>query len=274
LTDADRRAQLASALHDVRGRIARACSAAGRDPASVTLVAVTKTYPASDVLLLAELGVTDVGENKDQEAGPKAACVRAAGARLRWHYVGQLQRNKAKSVVRYADVVESVDSLRLVAALDRAAASHRSSPLDVLVQVSLDGDPSRGGAVLSSAVPSSFVPSFSGAASSGAASSGAASSGAASSGVALDRDLWRVADAVASSEALRLRGVMTVAPVGWEPDHAFASLAALAERMRARYPDATVVSAGMSGDLEDAVRHGATHVRIGTSLLGMRNTLR
>jgi pyridoxal phosphate enzyme (YggS family) len=242
VTDADRRAQLAASLGEVRERIARACAAAGRDPASVTLVAVTKTYPASDVVLLAGLGVTDVGENKDQEAAAKAALVRDAGAAVRWHFVGQLQRNKAKSVVTYADVVESVDSLRLVRALDGAAERHRDRPLDVLVQVSLDGDPDRGGAVDGGPEP--------------------------------ERDLWRVADAVASAAHLRLRGVMTVAPASWDPDAAFGKLAALAARLVAGHPDATVVSAGMSGDLEQAILHGATHVRIGTSLLGMRNHLR
>ena len=138
VTDSGRRAQLATSLDEVRERIARACAAAGRSAGEVTLVAVTKTYPASDVVLLAGLGVTDVGENKDQEAAPKAAAVRAEGAAPRWHYVGQLQRNKVRSVVSYADVVESVDSERLVAALDRAVAG-RDTPLEVLVQVSIDG---------------------------------------------------------------------------------------------------------------------------------------
>jgi len=201
----------------------------------VTLTAVTKTYPASDVLLLAGLGVTDVGENRDQEAAPKAAEVRSAGVGLRWHYIGQLQRNKAKSVVAYADVVESVDSLRLAAALEKAAAG-REKPLDVLIQVSIDGDPERGGAA--------------------------------------GDDLWRISDAVASSGALRLGGLMAVAPLGWEPDRAFARLAEVRDRLVAAHPGATVLSAGMSGDLEAAIRHGATHVRIGTSLLGMRNPLR
>ena len=231
-----RRLQLAASLDEVRERIARACVSADRDPGSVALVAVTKTYPASDVLLLAGLGVTDVGENKDQEAGPKAFSVRSEGAFLRWHYVGQLQRNKAKSVVTYADVVESVDSVRLVTALANAAARLRESPLEVLVQVSIDGDPARGG------VPPG--------------------------------DLLPVAAAVAEAEGLRLGGVMAVAPVGWEPDRAFETLAGLTARLTAEHPDATTVSAGMSGDLEAAIRHGATHVRIGTSLLGMRNTLR
>ncbi|GIE84925.1 YggS family pyridoxal phosphate-dependent enzyme [Actinoplanes regularis] len=236
VSDDRRRAELAANLQQVRERISRACVAAGRPAEAVTLTAVTKTYPASDVLLLAGLGVTDVGENKDQEAAGKAAQARAAGARLRWHFVGQLQRNKAKSVAAYADVVESVDSVRLVAALDRAAVAVRDEPLEVLVQVSLDGDPERGGVV--------------------------------------GDDLWRVSDAVASSDGLRLGGVMAVAPLGQDPGDAFARLAELAGQLRSAQPSATTVSAGMSGDLEAAIRHGATHVRIGTSLLGMRNSLR
>jgi uncharacterized pyridoxal phosphate-containing UPF0001 family protein len=271
----DRRAQLAANLDEVRGRIARACTAAGRPPSAVTLVAVTKTYPASDVELLASLGVTDVGENKDQEAAAKAAAVPAP---LRWHFVGQLQRNKAKSVVRYADVVESVDSLRLVAALAKAAAEHRTAPLDVLIQISLDGDPSRGGAVGSLSVPSSSlsVPLSPSAVTPSRSAPNHASSDISGLPDVVDpeRDLWRVAEAVAAADGLRLGGVMAVAPIGWDPDRAFEILARLAERLRAQHPGATAVSAGMSGDLEAAVRHGATHVRIGTSLLGMRNTLR
>ena len=249
------------------------------------LIAVTKTYPASDVELLASLGVTDVGENKDQEAAAKAAAVPAA---LRWHFVGQLQRNKAKSVVRYADVVQSVDSLRLVAALSKAAVEHRKSPLEVLIQISLDGDPSRGGAIAADALggaadrslsvstsslsvplsPSASVPIRSALTPASSDISGLPGTGDS------ERDLWRVADAVAAADGLRLGGVMAVAPIGWDPDRAFELLARLAERLRAQHPGATTVSAGMSGDLEAAIRHGATHVRIGTSLLGMRNTLR
>ena len=235
MDDGARRAQLAASLAEVGERIERACAEAGRPAGAVTLTAVTKTYPASDVLLLAGLGVTDVGENRDQEAAPKAAEVRAAGVALRWHYIGRLQRNKAKSVAAYADVVESVDSERLAAALGKAVAG-RGSPLDVLIQVSIDGDASRGGAA--------------------------------------GDDLWRISDAVASSDALRLRGLMAVAPLDWEPDRAFAQLAALSARLVAAHPGADLLSAGMSGDLEAAIRHGATHVRIGTSLLGMRNLLR
>jgi PLP dependent protein len=235
LTDAGRRAELAASLAEVRERIERACSAASRPAGAVTLVAVTKTYPASDVVLLAGLGVTDVGENKDQEAAPKAVAVRDEGAAPRWHYIGRLQRNKVKSVVAYAEVVESVDSVRLAEALDRAVAG-RATPLDVLVQVSIDGDAARGGAA--------------------------------------GDDLWRVADTVAASDGLRLGGLMAVAPLGWAADRAFELLAGLSERLVATHPGATTISAGMSGDLEAAIRHGATHVRIGSSLLGMRNLLR
>ncbi|GIG90026.1 YggS family pyridoxal phosphate-dependent enzyme [Plantactinospora endophytica] len=240
--DDERRAQLAANLARVRSRIDAACAAAGRDPAGVTMVAVTKTYPAADVTLLAGLGVRDVGENRDQEAAPKAAEVAAAGARVRWHFVGQLQRNKARSVVRYADLVHSVDSVRLADALADAAARHREAPLEVLVQVNLDGAADRGGALVAGDDP--------------------------------DRSVDRVAAAVAGADSLRLAGVMAVAPLGAEPEPGFATLAEVAARLRVEHPAALAVSAGMSGDLEAAVAYGATHVRIGSALLGMRSTLR
>ncbi|TMM39670.1 MAG: YggS family pyridoxal phosphate-dependent enzyme [Actinobacteria bacterium] len=241
----DRRTDLATRLARVRTRIADACAAAGRDRAEVTLVAVTKTYPASDVLHLAGLGVRDIGENRDQEAAPKAAEVAAAGSEVRWHFVGQLQRNKARSVVGYASLVHSVDGVRLATALGRAAARYREQPLDVLVQVSLDGDPARGGAVpegLADPPP--------------------------------DRQLAAVAEAVAGTPALRLRGVMAVPPLDWAPERAFERLAAVASTLRDKYPTAQLISAGMSADLEQAVAFGATHVRIGSALLGNRPPLR
>ncbi|MDG4796572.1 YggS family pyridoxal phosphate-dependent enzyme [Micromonospora sp. WMMD1082] len=239
----DRRAELAAGLAHVRSRIADACAAAGRDRAAVTMIAVTKTYPAADVVALAGLGVTDVGENRDQEAAAKAMQVAAAGVTPRWHFIGRLQRNKVRSVLRYADVVQSVDSVRLASALDAAATSGgRDRPLDVLVQVSIDGDPARGGAVPDSADP--------------------------------DVGLGPVAEAVAGAAGLRLAGLMAVAPLGWEPERAFARLARIAELLRADHPQATALSAGMSGDLETAIGHGATHVRVGSALLGMRPTLR
>jgi PLP dependent protein len=234
--DGVRRAELASRLARVRTRIADACAAAGRDRSEVTLVAVTKTYPASDVLHLAALGLRDIGENRDQEAAPKSAAVAEAGVEVRWHFIGQLQRNKARSVVRYAHLVHSVDRPELVAALARAREAAGGPPLGVLLEVGLSDEAGRGG----------ITPA----------------------------DLMRLADAVAAQSALTLRGVMAVAPLDVPAEPAFARLAGLAARLREEYPSAAVISAGMSGDLEAAVTHGATHVRIGSALLGNRDPLR
>jgi pyridoxal phosphate enzyme (YggS family) len=234
-----RRAEIAAGLEAVEARILAACTAAGRDRSEITLVAVTKTFPASDVGHLAALGVRDVGENRDQDAAKKVAeCERAGVPGLRWHFVGQLQRNKAGSVATYAHVVHSVDRARLVTALDRAALA-AGRRVVALVQVDLRAEPlddGRGGA----------APSF----------------------------VAELAEAVAGAQQLELGGVMAVAPMGEDPAPAFARLAEVAARLRRDHPSATVVSAGMSGDLEAAVQHGATHLRVGTALLGSRPSLR
>jgi PLP dependent protein len=226
----ERTAQLAANLDALRARLAAACDAAGRDPAGLTLVAVTKTFPVDDVRRLAALGVTDFGENRDQEARAKARDVPS----VRWHFVGRLQRNKARSVASYADLVHSVDRPELVDALDAAARAVRDRPLDVLVQVGLDPEPKPG--------------------------RGGADPG----------QVGALADRVEAAAHLRLAGVMAVAPLGGDPDEAFARLNDVAVTLRSTHPHATVVSAGMSGDLETAIRHGATHVRVGTALLGGR----
>ncbi len=232
MTDPGRREELALRLADVRSRIGKACQAAGRDVSELTLIAVTKTRPASDVRLLSELGVTDVGENRDAEAAPKAAqCADLAAKGLTWHFIGQLQTNKCASVVRYASVVHSVDRMRLIRALGRAARG-ADRVIQGLVEVSLDGDPARGGA------RPDQVPA--------------------------------VAEALAAEEGLVLGGVMAIAPLTMDPAEAFARLLVSAEAARAVRPGATVISAGMSGDLEAAVEAGATHLRIGTALLGDR----
>lgn len=233
---------LAANLRLVRRRLVAACEAAGRSPEEVTLVAVTKTYPAEDVLRLASLGVTQVGENRDQEAAGKAARVAAAGTAVTWHFVGRLQRNKCRSVATYADVVHSLDSVRLVRAL-AAACRAREKSLDVLAQVSLDGDPARSGATPDA-------------------------------GFDADGSLPAVLSAVAGEPGLRLRGLMTVAPPSWEPVRAFERFGEIAERVRRDHPEAAWLSAGMSGDLEAAVGCGSTHVRVGSALLGKRAPLR
>jgi pyridoxal phosphate enzyme (YggS family) len=236
--DERRRAELVTSLGALRARVADACAAVGRDPHEITLIAVTKTFPAADVATLAAIGVTDVGENRDQEARAKIRELTGPSvlpAPLRWHLVGRVQTNKANNVVSYAHAVHSVDRPKLVHALAAAAEGHRGDPLEVFVQVSMDGDPDRGG-------------------------------------VAIDR-VAALADLIAECEALKLRGLMTVLPLDIEPDDGFARLAELSHAVRADHPQASAISAGMSGDLEAAVRNGSTHIRVGTALLGRREPL-
>jgi pyridoxal phosphate enzyme (YggS family) len=235
----ERRDQLAEALAAVRARIDDAAKAAGRDPSTVKLLAVTKTFPASDAALLTDLGMLDLGENREQEGSAKAEQLRTTrpDSQVRWHLVGRLQRNKARSAVRWAHEIQSVDSERLAEALGQAVAKAREAddrrgPLDVLVQASIDGDPDRGGCPLD--------------------------------------DLPRLADTVARSGELSLRGLMAIAPLSMAPDEAFERLANAADSLRIDHPYATELSAGMSGDLEQAIAYGSTCVRVGTALLGAR----
>ena len=225
----------AQRLAAVRARIAAACAAADRDPAEITLIAVGKGMAAGRVAEILALGVTDLGENKAQEAATKAADVASLQPEpvARWHFIGQLQRNKARLVTEFASMVHSVDRPTLVVALDRAAAARRR-PLEVLLQLDLDPepDPTRGGVD--------------------------------------PQDLAALADAVLRVEHLALRGVMTVAPQGVDARRAFDHLVGYSQVLQAIQPSATVISAGMSGDLEAAISAGATHVRVGTALFGAR----
>ncbi|MFJ2702593.1 YggS family pyridoxal phosphate-dependent enzyme [Streptomyces sp. NPDC087428] len=236
----DRRAQLTANLAQVEERIASACAAAGRKREEVTLIVVTKTYPASDVRILHELGVRHVAENRDQDAAPKAAA--CADLSLRWHFVGQLQTNKVRSVVSYADVVQSVDRVKLVTALSAAAAreGRDGRELGCLIQVALDAESGERGE---------------------------------RGGVAPD-GIEELAAAVESAPGLRLAGLMTVAPLAGpfagRQRAAFDRLMEISSRLRGNHPAANMVSAGMSADLEDAVAAGATHVRVGTAVLGDR----
>ncbi|MGW5290616.1 YggS family pyridoxal phosphate-dependent enzyme [Streptomyces bacillaris] len=236
----DRKAQLAANLAQVEERITSACAAAGRKREEVTLIVVTKTYPASDVRILHELGVRHVAENRDQDAAPKAtAC---ADLSLTWHFVGQLQTNKVRSVTGYADVVQSVDRIKLVTALS-AAAVRAGRELGCLIQVALDAESGERGE----------------------------RGGVAPGGIE------ELAAAVDAAEGLRLDGLMTVAPLAGpfagRQRAAFDRLMEFSTRLRAGHPAANMVSAGMSGDLEDAVAAGATHVRVGTAVLGVRPAL-
>lgn len=255
----DRQNELRTNLQAVRDRIAAAVDASGRDD-EPTLIVVTKFFPATDVAALAEIGVRDVGENRDQEASAKAAETAddPRCSSLRWHFVGQLQSNKAKSVVRYAAAVHSIDRGSLIKALDKAMAAEQQrrsdegldprANLQCFIQVNLDtsgtggeaagdGHPGERGGAEPAAVP-------------------------------------ELASRVDSAGHLDLAGVMAVAPLGHDPDAAFSALAEIAAQLRQQYPHANAVSAGMSSDLESAIKHGATHLRVGSNVLGQRPDLR
>jgi pyridoxal phosphate enzyme (YggS family) len=220
-------------LATVEQRIAAACDDAGRDRSGVTLIVVTKTHPASDVDLLVELGVTDIGENRHPEAGRKLQTL--AGPRPRLHFIGGLQTNKASAVAGYADIVQSVDRPKLVDALSRGA-REAGREVGCLIQVDFGDAPGRSG------VAPPDVPSL--------------------------------AETIADASGLRLDGVMTVAPLGVDPSPVFDELRRVSERLRLDHPGASAISAGMSDDFERAVAAGATHLRVGRSILGERVSLR
>ncbi len=227
----ERTAEIASGLASTTARIRDAVTVAGRTD-TVDLVVVTKTFPPSDLAILASLGVADVAENRDQEARGKREAL-AGGAAIRWHMIGRVQRNKAASVAGWADTVDSLDRIEIVAPLGTAALA-LGRRIEVLVQVALDPVEREGrGGIDPSRV--------------------------------LD-----LAEAIGAQPALVLRGVMGIAPYPGDPGEAFARLANVASGLREDFPEATCISAGMSGDLEIAVAHGATQVRVGGAILGQR----
>lgn len=240
-----RDAELAGSLAAVRARLAAAADAAGRDVRDIDLLPITKFFPASDVILLRRLGCTEFGESREQEASEKAATVAAAfpgepAGAIRWHMVGSIQRNKARAVARWAYAAHSVDSARLIAALGGAAeeeiaAGRRTEPLRIYLQISLDGDPARGG-----------VP------------------------VDQSTQILDLCSAAHAIDALEFVGLMGIPPLGWDADEAFGLLAAERDRVQGAFGHRLGLSAGMSGDIEVAVRHGSTCVRVGTALMGQR----
>jgi len=227
----NRLSEIQSNLEIIQTRIKNACISAGRDISEITLIAVTKTYPASDVDLLKQLGIENVGENRDQEASFKKSEVKNE---FKWHFIGQLQSNKAKSVVNYADLIHSVDRWSLGKEIQKSAQGiNKVQP--VLIQVDLDQsgpDPTRGG----------IWPA----------------------------ELRELAKLINQASHLELMGLMSVAPLGEKPELAFARLKEIRDSFLKEHPQAQILSAGMSEDLEAAILHGATHLRIGSALLGER----
>ena len=219
----DRRSEITSNLQVVRDEISKAVASAGRSLDEITLIAVTKTFPASDVEILRDLGVTHFGENRDADAAPKADAV--AGT---WHFQGQIQSNKLKSITTWANVIHSLDEIRHFEVIEKSA----PHPLDIFCQVSLDGSEGRGGVS--------------------------------------EQKLYELAQAIEKSATHRLQGLMAVAPLGVDPADAFSKLSAIHKAFMADFPKANKLSAGMSGDYKEAIAYGATHIRIGSSILGSR----
>ena len=210
--------EISENLENVRSKIA----AVALHP--VTLIAVTKTFPASDVQILQQLGVTDFGENRDAEGAEKSQVVSG-----NWHFQGQIQSNKLKSITSWASVIHSLDDSRHFELIEKLA----PHPLSIFLQVSLDGAHNRGGAGVD--------------------------------------QLYQLAEKVQDSATHTLLGLMSVPPVGMEPNQAYSELAVIRNEFTKRFPDANSLSAGMSGDYEAAIAHGATHVRVGSSILGSRS---
>ena len=213
-----RKEELSQNLESVRSKIAKVADH------EVTLIAVTKTFPVSDAQILHELGVRDFGENRDAEGAEKAAIVDGT-----WHFQGQIQSNKLKSITSWASVVHSLDDPRHFEIIERVA----PHPLQIFLQVSLDGAHHRGGAGLA--------------------------------------ELYSLAALVEKSPTHTLAGLMSVPPVEMNSNEAFAQLAVIHKEFMELFPAAKSLSAGMSGDYEAAISHGATHVRVGSSILGSRS---
>ncbi len=216
--------ELSANLDSIRARIGAAVQGSGRSPDEVTLIVVTKTFPASDVQILYDLGVRDFGENRDQEASVKSL---ELPDDCRWHFQGQIQSNKLKSIAEWADVLHSIDDIAHARKLNSLVAEK-----DVFVQVSLDNLPNRGG------VLPNLLPDF--------------------------------LEEISALANLNLRGLMAVAPLGEEPARAFSRLKELSDQVVRVHPKAHEISAGMSNDFEAAIAQGATHIRIGSQILGVR----
>ena len=218
-----RKDEIAQNLQEVKERIKSAANSVNRDPNEIQLIVVTKTFPISDIEILRDLGELNFGENRDQEAGPKAQTIPAT-----WHFQGQIQSNKIKSICEWADVIHSISSEKEILKFAQSARKHQ-----VFLQVSLDGQVGRGGAS--------------------------------------PADLAELADLVNESNNLDLMGLMAVAPLGVEPMKAFADLAQINQGFAGKFPNSKFLSAGMSGDFEAAIKNGATHIRVGSSILGSRS---
>jgi len=221
-----REIEIAHALKSVEDHIAAAATKAGRARNEITLIAVTKTYPASDVEILRNLGVQNFGENRNEEGVAKSALVSGT-----WHFQGQVQSRKLRDIASWATYIHSLDSADHIEKLSRIA-TEIGKEISIFLQLSLDGAPGRGGVVAS--------------------------------------ELRALADSVANLQQIKLVGLMCVPPVELEHERAFSEIADIHQDFLANFPTANFLSAGMSSDYEVAITHGATHLRVGSQILGSR----
>jgi pyridoxal phosphate enzyme (YggS family) len=226
-----RKDQILSNLELVKERITSAAQAAGRSPSEITLIAVTKTFPVSDLEILYELGVRNFGENRDQEAAPKVGVLPAD---ITWHFQGGIQSNKLKSISNWASVIHSVDKFKYAQMISQFSVGKTK---EIFIQVSLDTLPqSREGVD--------------------------------------PADLMQLAEQIMSLPNLEVKGLMAVAPLDQPTEQAFVRLQQIQQKFIQLYPAASSLSSGMSGDYELAISLGATHVRIGSSILGNRSPIK
>jgi len=218
--------EISAALANVEDRVSKAAAKAGRNRSELTLIAVTKTYPASDVQILADLGVSNFGENRSDEGSEKSQLISAT-----WHFQGQVQGRKLKDIASWATYVHSIDSADHITKLSRIC-SETDRKISIFLQLSLDGAPDRGGV--------------------------------------LEDRLGQLAAQVAADSNLHLAGLMCVPPVGYEFDRAFSEIAKVHNAFKTGFPAAVGLSAGMSSDFEVAIAYGATHLRVGSEILGSR----
>lgn len=223
----DRKSEISTNLSTVTERITAAAKKVNRNPSDIKLIVVTKTFPITDLQFLYELGVRDFGENRDQEASQK---VSELPSDINWHFQGQIQSNKLKSITSWASYIHSVDQLKYAKMISEFAGDQNKS---IFLQLSLDAIPeSRGGVDPSK--------------------------------------LHELASELSHFSNLNLMGLMAVAPLDESTDQAFARLSKYHQLFVEHFPEAKFLSAGMSGDYESAILHGATHIRIGSSILGNR----
>ena len=233
-TISSRRAEISEALSNVEERIAKAAIAAGRSRSDVKLIVVTKTFPITDLEICYELGLREFGENRDQEGAPKAA---ELPDDINWHFQGQIQSNKLKSIATWADVVHSIDNFAHATKLSSVNTELGLKSKEVFIQVSLDSiqegsNPGRGGVA--------------------------------------PAELAKLIEQILDLPALDLVGLMAVAPLNESPGSAFERLRKIAIEIAQNFPTVDRLSAGMSNDFEAAILHGATHIRIGSQILGLR----